>query len=566
MLEIGSIVDGKYKILNQIGKGGMSVVYLAMNERANKQWAIKEVRKDGVQNFETVRQNLIAETDILKKLNHENLPSIIDVIDCDDTFLIVMDYIEGRPLSDLLKESGAQPQEKVIDWAKQICDVLSYLHSREKPIIYRDLKPSNLMLKPDSSRPYDKIMIIDFGTAREFKGTQVEDTTCLGTQGYAAPEQFGGHGETDARTDIYCFGATIYHLLTGHNPAMPPYEMYPITYWNPSLSTGLEDIILKCTRKDPNERYQNCAELMYALEHYDELDREYKKRQTRKWRAFLAGGAMTVVCAVACTGFKFAENSKISQSYEGYLREASTASTQAEAYENYRNAINLNPGEGTAWLSLLDTFVQPADGETEQNFSQEEADQITELRKYKGTGSRENQSYLEGDEAAYSEFAFQLGIDYFYYYNGMGNKPLSQSWFEIAKDSTTLDEGKRQCAEYFEKIASYYAQLNTEDKSGYSSVSFSDYWSDLDALSQGDLVEKTGSNMTALAIYEQVIGEIQSRTLDFKNAHVDSAALTGKLQAIESSLDQVEDSGGKIEELKTEIQSARDMVSKVYGG
>ena len=104
MLEIGSLIDGKYKILNQIGKGGMSVVYLAINEKANKTWAVKEVRKDGVQNYEVVRQGLIVETDLLKKLKHPNLPSIIDVIDEDDTFLIVMDYIEGNSLETLLKE------------------------------------------------------------------------------------------------------------------------------------------------------------------------------------------------------------------------------------------------------------------------------------------------------------------------------------------------------------------------------------------------------------------------------------------------------------------------------
>ena len=180
MLEIGSLVDGKYKILNVVGKGGMSVVYLAMNERANKQWAIKEVRKDGVQDFEVVKQNLIVETDILKNLNHPNLPSIIDVIDREDSFLIVMDYIEGKALSDVLKEYGAQPQEYVIEWAKQLCDVLGYLHSRVPPIIYRDMKPSNVMLKPDGN-----LTLIDFGTAREFKASKVEDTTCLGTRGYA---------------------------------------------------------------------------------------------------------------------------------------------------------------------------------------------------------------------------------------------------------------------------------------------------------------------------------------------------------------------------------------------
>ena len=210
MLEIGSVIDGKYKILNKVGQGGMSVVYLAMNERANKQWAIKEIRKDGTSDYEVVKQGLIAETDILKRLNHPNLPSIIDVIDRDDTFLIVMDYIEGNPLSDAIEHYGAQNQEDVIEWAKELCDVLGYLHSRQPAIIYRDMKPSNVMLKPDG-----KVTLIDFGTARTFKETSVEDTKCLGTQGYAAPEQYGGHGQTDARTDIYCLGATLYHLVTG---------------------------------------------------------------------------------------------------------------------------------------------------------------------------------------------------------------------------------------------------------------------------------------------------------------------------------------------------------------
>ena len=276
MLEIGSIVDGKYKILNKIGQGGMSIVYLAMNERANKQWAIKEVRKDGVKDFEVVKQGLIVEIDMLKRLSHPNLPSIIDVIDQKDNFLIVMDYIQGNSLKDRLDEFGAQPQELVIEWAKQLSDVLGYLHTRKPAIIYRDMKPSNIMLKPDG-----KLTLIDFGTAREYKEKNLADTTCLGTIGYAAPEQFGGKGQTDGRTDIYCLGATLYHLVTGMNPSEPPYEIKPIREINPSLSSGLEKIILKCTQRNPEDRYQNCAELTYALEHYDEIDDIYRNRQKK---------------------------------------------------------------------------------------------------------------------------------------------------------------------------------------------------------------------------------------------------------------------------------------------
>ena len=140
MLQIGSVVDGKYKVLNKIGQGGMSVVYLALNERANKTWAIKEVRKDGVQDFATVKQGLIAETNILKSLSHKYLPSIVDVIDDKDTFIIVMDYIQGKSLKELLKESMEyegfpMAVEDVISWGKQLCEVLYYLHSRSSIVI-----------------------------------------------------------------------------------------------------------------------------------------------------------------------------------------------------------------------------------------------------------------------------------------------------------------------------------------------------------------------------------------------------------------------------------------------
>lgn len=525
MLEIGSIVDGKYKILNKIGQGGMSIVYLAMNERANKPWAIKEIRKDGVSNYEVVKQNLIAETDILKRLNHPNLPSIIDVIDCDDTFLIVMDYIEGKPLSEALNREGAQPQEKVIEWAKQICDVLGYLHSRVPPIIYRDMKPSNVMLKPDGN-----IMIIDFGTAREYKSASIADTTCLGTQGYAAPEQFGGQGQTDARTDIYCLGATLYHLITGHNPCLPPYEMYPIRQWNPNLSSGLEEIILRCTQKNPNDRYQSCAELMYALEHYDELDHEYKVKQNRKWRTFLATSILTVVSMGACVGFKAAETSTTNSSYTQYLKNAVSAGTSEERVENYQSAIYLNPGEEQGYVDILNKAFLDDD-----DFSQEEAAKMTEILGYKGSSNRSNESYLEADAKAYDDFAFQMGLAYYYYYGGNGNKPMSQAWFDIASSSTTLDSNKVERAKRLGRIAGYYANLNSSNKAGDSTTTYRDYWKDLTELVSGNLVEMDNVK-TALVMYKEMVYQIGQNPLNFKAAGVTKEELISQLDKTQSRL------------------------------
>ena len=223
------------------------MVYLAINERANKTWAVKEIRKDGGNDMTVVSQNLVAETEMLKKLDHPNLPSIIDVIDKYDSFIIVMDYIEGKSLQDILDLEGPQSEDKVIEWSKQLCDVLGYLHSRRPPIIYRDMKPANVILRPTGD-----LTLIDFGTAREYKETNNEDTTWLGTRGYAAPEQFGGRGQTDARTDIYTLGATMYHLITGCSPTDTNFVIHPIGKFLPDLKgSGIERIILKCCQ--PNQ-------------------------------------------------------------------------------------------------------------------------------------------------------------------------------------------------------------------------------------------------------------------------------------------------------------------------
>lgn len=361
MLKIGSIIDGKYKILNKVGQGGMSVVYLAMNEKANKQWAIKEVRKDGVKDFELIKQGLIVETDMLKKLSHPSLPSIVDVIEDDNTFLIVMDYIQGNPLSKTLEEYGAQSQENVVEWAKQLCDVLGYLHSRKPPIIYRDMKPANVMLKPDGS-----ITLIDFGTAREYKSKNIADTTCLGTIGYAAPEQFGGMGQTDARTDIYCLGATLYHLVTGMNPCEPPYEIKPIRQINPALSNGLEKIIMKCTQRDPDARYQSCAELMYDLEHFDEMDNTYRRKMNFRLGIFITSVILTIgFGCVAIWGNASAENVK-SKNYSYIL-------SNAKSLDDYYNAILTDPSKTDAYIELVNYLRT-------DTLTKEEADGLNQLQ------------------------------------------------------------------------------------------------------------------------------------------------------------------------------------------
>lgn len=554
MLEIGSVIDGKYKILNVVGKGGMSVVYLAMNERANKQWAIKEVRKDGMQSFEVVKQNLVAETDLLKKLNHPHLPSIIDVIDCDDTFLIVMDYIEGNPLSKALETSGAQNQDDVIEWAKQLCDVLGYLHSRKPPIIYRDMKPSNVMLKPDGN-----VMLIDFGTAREFKYSSVADTTCLGTQGYAAPEQFGGHGQTDARTDIYCLGATMYHLVTGHNPATPPYEMYPIRQWNPMLSSGLEEIILKCTQRNPEDRYQSCAELLYALDHYKDLDIENKKVQSFKWKTFLASFIMTIVMFVGTIGFSAGLTVQTSSTYESYIANGDSAVSQDAAEKYYLDAINVDPANPLAYQKLLERCTSDSklsedeyntikdaiyehEDELKSKYPSEYADNVA----YK-LGQALYFSYVPSSQKSESENFSMAGIT------------VSQRWLDIAQKMGSTEQIKHR-AELLSSMSKAYQNMSGKSLEGDPVEEVKEYWNNLVEIASPNIA-KDENNQIALLIYRNVTSQIYTKYYWFiKNSLATAKDISNELDNIEKYVNEIKVAVPDDEELQILVNECLDNI------
>ncbi len=256
------------------------------------------------------------DTELMKRLDHPAIPRIVDIIDKEDDpqIYIVMDYVEGESLDKILDEYGAQPQDVVIDWAKQICDTLGYLHSQKPPIIYRDMKPANIMLKPEGN-----LKIIDFGISREYKEQNLADTTVLGTKGYAPPEQFGSR-QTDARSDIYALGMTMHHLVTGVDPRKNDYV--PIKQWNPSLMDGLEIIIDKCVQMAPEDRYQNCNELMYDLEHVELLGIEYKKQQKRKLMTFVISLALAVIMAFAGVLGMVVKHNNDTNTYDKYVMDS----------------------------------------------------------------------------------------------------------------------------------------------------------------------------------------------------------------------------------------------------
>lgn len=496
MLQIGSVVDGKYKILSLIGKGGMSAVYLAINERANKPWAIKEVRKDSKQDFLVMKQSLIMETNLLKKLKHPHLPSIVDVIEQDDMFLIVMDYIEGVTLKRLLDEHGAQRQEDVVNWAIQLCDVLDYLHTRKPSIIYRDMKPSNIMVKSDGS-----VVLIDFGTAREYKESHYADTTCLGTQGYAAPEQFGGQGQTDARTDIYCLGATMYHLVTGKNPAKAPYEMYPITKWNATLSTGLEKIILKCTQRNPNDRFQSVGELKYALEHYKDLDRPLLRKYKMSLLTFCASLLCTVVCGIGAIGFQEKARATLRNEYDYLLTIAEKSTTKTKTVEYFLKSIDTDPTRADAYAGLLEKLIE--DGVLDENEESVIQELNVSVEKYFEQFQRKNPS-------AYADFCYDVGNAYWFYYtHEESRKSGAVKWFQEAAfiyESETQHQMEIKRCEIYIELGSFYKRIINAQMEGNDGGMYGEYWNSLVALKRAN-DEMPDRELITLRLYEEIVSK-----------------------------------------------------------
>ncbi|MBE2197727.1 MAG: protein kinase [Anaerolinea sp.] len=264
MLRPQSLLNNRYLILKRLGAGGQAAVYMAEDTRlSGKLCAVKEMSDVGLDPAE--RQEALAafrrEAQLLATLKHPNLPTVSDSFHDQGKEYLVMDYVAGETLAQKLKQNGGRPlpTADVLNWAAQLCDVLDYLHHRPQPIIFRDLKPGNIMINNDG-----QVKLIDFGIARLFKAGQAKDTAAFGTDGYAPPEQYG-QGQTDARSDVYALGATLHHLLTGRDPGVEPFKFPPLRQLNSGVDTAVAGIIMRALQTNPAQRWPDMAAFRAAL-------------------------------------------------------------------------------------------------------------------------------------------------------------------------------------------------------------------------------------------------------------------------------------------------------------
>ncbi len=267
---VGPLLGKRYHIVQLIGKGGFGAVYKATDGRfqSRRTIAIKEMSDAQLNPTEKAKaiQDFGNEAGLLVELSHPNLPMVSDFFEDGGKVYLVMEFIEGKTLEKFLQESKTKfDTVMVMSWALQLCEVLYYLHTRPQPIIFRDMKPSNVMVMDDG-----RIKLIDFGIARIFKAASTKDTSLLGSHGYAPLEQYG-RGQSDARSDIYALGATLYELLTGELPAdapsrrINPQILIPPSQLNPGISPETEAIILTAMADEPQNRYQSAADMYQAI-------------------------------------------------------------------------------------------------------------------------------------------------------------------------------------------------------------------------------------------------------------------------------------------------------------
>jgi hypothetical protein len=265
-LAIGTVLKNRYRIVRLVGGGGMAWVYQVEEQPpgSGKLWALKELRPQTQnKNERAIARGLFEqESRLLRELDQANIPTIVDFFEENGRACLVMEFIWGESLEKRLTATNAPLLETdVLKWAIQLCDALDYLHSRKPPIIFRDMKPSNVMVTNTGL-----VKLIDFGIARTFKVGQKRDTVAMGSENYAAPEQWG-KGQTDARSDLYGLGATMYHLLANMapTPAFLPSEPLPLANYNGAVSKETVAIIEKAMSRRREERFSSALEMRAAL-------------------------------------------------------------------------------------------------------------------------------------------------------------------------------------------------------------------------------------------------------------------------------------------------------------
>ena len=429
MLLTGDLANGRYRILRPLGRGGMGLVYLVYDERLGRLWAMKTYPESGA--LTEAGRSLEKELALLGGLHHPYLPEPADIFMDGASLCLVMTYVEGKNLRQLVRDRmtrakrPAEP-EQILAWARELCGVLAYLHKQEPPIIYGDLKPSNIMVRADGH-----ICLIDFGSALS---ARAGEGPLSGTPGYCAPEQAAGR-PGDVRSDIYAFGAVLQFLMTGADPgtdaAPAPSDPGIETADSRALLEGLAVIASVCMAPAAGDRYASMAALAKALDRPEALGRTYLlKRRRERWlrQGFFILGLVCLLAGLACD---LVCGRLRSYGYEEDLARAMTESPSRASFW-LADAICLKPDRSDAYCQLIRQMA--GDG----LITEGEWAAFTELLYGKASEEAlDHLSLLRQNRAACYELAYAAGTGLFYYAEeGLDTGRMrSLWWLDLAKET-----------------------------------------------------------------------------------------------------------------------------------
>lgn len=538
------VLNGRYEILKCIHSKGMANVYLVRDTHLGKQWCLKEIRKSqaGRKNIEFI--SLMQEANILRSLNNEKIPRITTIENDGDSLFVVMDFLDGVTLKDFVQEKGRIPEDMAVKWMIQIVQAVGYLHSErsnKKPIFYRDMKPDNLMIRSNGV-----INIFDFGISVRLEYPNQLPEYTLGTPGYVAPEQQKKNLPMDLRSDIYSMGRTFYFMLTGIDPrGFIGEKLKPISDWSPDVSPVLISIVNKCMADNPNDRYQTCEELQYALENYkfsDEKHRSSAKRKVKVVISLAVAGFVMGICSIIPFGINGA------QSKDAYDK-ALIVAQQSGRLEDYDKVLTMNPLNISPYEGYIDAVKE---------------DGIFTLDEEKGLLNHINPNLMDlKKDKDYGKVAFDIGKLYWFYYPSEDGKTLSIKWFE---DAISSDFNKEEATVYY-NLGVFNRDISKSVKEASDSGMYKKYWNNLLLIQNMDTsdiitIQTNISIAECISTYaynlkkDGVSYEDISKEIGILNSFINSYKIDS------STLDTIK---SMYSELKSDLNGLESRVKVVYG-
>lgn len=546
-LREGDIVDGSWEVIKQIGQGGSGTVYLVRDIELNRLLALKEVPVRNTDQGKRQAKAVVAEVSLLKSLSHPSIPRILKMTHDEHSILIIMDYIEGYSLRSLIAKKDYIEEALIIKWGLALCDTLKYLHNRNPKVIYRDLKPHNVMLSNENH-----LFLMDFGISREVgPDFDYSKEDRVGTKGYAAPEMRAKNAWFDERSDIYALGRTLYFLATRNSPSLEKLPngqelpILPIRQYDASRSVGLEKIIEKATAYKPKDRYQSVEEMIYDLKNIDKMSEGYirtiKRRATTIYTLF---GILVLGVFLLGSGALYSQMATT----DAYNQAISKGKTSQDL-DALVSASKIMPGEVEPYLEMVKIYRSSG------HFTSEDEFQLL-------SALQSNLPSLKGKEGA-GDLLYQVGQLYWFYYPQNG-QTKSVSWFEQAKDFGVSEKNQR--------LLSIYLELGTFKKGILSSITdhsdsgmYKTYWTAL-----GELSSEMGNDPQLQLTYLQSVFDV----IDSYSGGLKSDGLTlDELKSVfDKAVETLNSYVGKTDaqmkaksELQSRVETVRNKLNTTFG-